>query len=91
MEPDGNGQNRERRGERVVASLSAAATGLTVGVLAFDLYVLATHHLTTLHIVSNVIALIPLGLGARIGFGYFREARTRLTELSSVTESSPRD
>jgi hypothetical protein len=89
MEPGEDVPRNERKAQLVLGSLSLAAIALSVGGLAFDLYALATHHLTAVHTVSNVVALIPFAFGARTGVKYFGEARSRLKALRSGAQSPP--
>lgn len=83
MEPGTIVPRNELKAMRILATLSVAGVGLTVGGFAYDVYVLATRHLTTAHMVSNVIALIAFAVGARTATKYFGEARAELAALKS--------
>ena len=76
----------ELTGWRVVATLSVVAVCLTVGGLAFDLYVLATHQLTWGHRAWNIAWLFLFGFGAYLGIATFRAASARIANLRSLRD-----
>ena len=78
----------ELTGWRVVATLSVVAVCLTVGGLAFDLYVLITHQLTRGHRAWNIALLFLLGLGLYLGIATLRTASARIANLRSPIDAN---
>ena len=87
--PAGNDIPRnDLKGWRVVATLSTVAVCLTVGGLAFDLYVLATRQLIGSHRAWNITSLFLFGLGAYAGIASYRRASARIATLRSHADSN---
>jgi len=78
----------ELKGWRVVAALSSVAVCLTAVGVAFDLYVLATHQLTSGHRAWDIASLFLFGLGAYAGIASFRKSSARIAPLQSHQDSN---
>ncbi len=82
------GEKRVGRNEvkawRIVAALSTLSIGITGAGIAYDLYVLATHHLTSVHRISNVATAIALGFGAWEAIRERRSASAHLRALAGA-------
>jgi hypothetical protein len=77
----------ERSGLRVLATLSIIAVCVTIGGLAFDLYVIATHQLTAVHRAWDIASLLLFGLGAYAGMTHYRTASRQIAALRSPMDS----
>jgi hypothetical protein len=78
----------ELKGWRVVAALSTIALCLTVGGLAFDLHVLATHQLIASHRAWDITLLFLFGFGAYAAITNYRRASVRIATLRSHADSN---
>jgi hypothetical protein len=68
----------DRRGWRVLGALGVIACAVGVAGVATDVHVLATHQLTLIHRISDIISLAPFGYAVYWGGTLVRAARTRL-------------
>ena len=68
----------DRVGWRVLGALGLLACAVGVTGFAVDVYVLAAHHMTLIHRISDIISLAPFAYATYWGSAIVRTARARV-------------